>query len=482
MLVKKYEAQSIKQAIELVKTELGPEAIILGAREHNANFGLGGTSSVEVTAAISENKYRDKINAEKKMNNQRRENYHKSSAKNQKEFIQKAMGAKHMDQYQMLEKAEPAAVIEKAVPRPATNTRYIDIPEEEMAVPIVPDIENTVASIEAIRQAMHKPQPQNQAQAQPQPAPVRPAQDTSQISALKQEIHHLKGLIEKFQSVPQGFVSAHPGAEYGVSYELSHSFKKLVDGGVDEEQLIDIFKNAEEALPIQQKKKRAFVEGWLIRQFLDRVKVVNKPDFGKYHVFVGPTGQGKTSTVVKFASQLVLKQKKKVAVLSGDTLKVGARDQLKIYCQILNVPFGVIDRDVDWKALNEKLKDFDHVLIDTGGVNLRGANDIDFVRRCLPRGFEHDMRTHFVQSIMARDKDAFEVADRFKLFNFNDVIFTRLDEAVQYGFIYNFSQRYAVPVHSFGTGSDVPECFEFASKERMIDLLFGLSKKIEERG
>ena len=473
MLVKKYEAQSIKQAIELVKTELGPEAIILGAKENAPSFGLGGSSSVEVTAAISENKYREKVNAEKKLNDLHRENFLKSSARNQKEFIQKAMRGHAMEQYQMVEEEPRPQVPEE--PRNPTSTRYIDIPEEEMAAPIVPQVAKPEITVDAVQAAM-VPQPK------PAPQPRQVPQDTAQISALKQEISHLKGLIEKFQSVPQGFVSAHPGAEYGVSYELSHGYKKLVDGGVNEDHLVDIFKQAEEVLPAQQKKKKAFVEGWLIRQFLDRVEVVNRPDFGKYHVFVGPTGQGKTSTVVKFASHLVLKKKKKVAVLSGDALKVGAKDQLKIYCQILNVPFGTIDRDVDWKALDEKLKDFDHVLIDTGGVNLRGPNDIDFVRRCIPKGMDHNMRPHFVQSIMARDADAFDIADRFKLFNFNDVIFTRLDEAVQYGFIFNFAQRYSTPVHSFGTGSDVPECFEFASKERVIDLLFGLTKKNEERG
>jgi flagellar biosynthesis protein FlhF len=80
--------------------------------------------------------------------------------------------------------------------------------------------------------------------------------------------------------------------------------------------------------------------------------------------------------------------------------------------------------------------------LDTPGVTLKGTKDLDHLRTVLPVNMD-GVQTHFVQSAMARDADAFEVAERFKIIGFKDVIFTRLDEAVQHGIIYNFQKHLA---------------------------------------
>src|SRR5687768_8408268 len=87
MQVKKFEAKTIKEAIELVKRELGPEAIILGAKENVRSFGLMGETSVEVTAAITDTKLRHKQMAERKMNAKTRETYIQAPARTQRQFI-----------------------------------------------------------------------------------------------------------------------------------------------------------------------------------------------------------------------------------------------------------------------------------------------------------------------------------------------------------------------------------------------------------
>jgi flagellar biosynthesis protein FlhF len=131
--------------------------------------------------------------------------------------------------------------------------------------------------------------------------------------------------------------------------------------------------------------------------------------------------------------------------------------------------------------VEKALQNVDYVLLDTPGVNLRSPDDMERLRQVLPPNMQ-GMNVHFVQSALARDADAFEVADRFKAIGFDDVIFTRLDEAVQHGIIYNFQKRFHVPLHSFGIGSAIPEDYEIATKERVVDLIFQLSKLRKERG
>jgi flagellar biosynthesis protein FlhF len=89
---------------------------------------------------------------------------------------------------------------------------------------------------------------------------------------------------------------------------------------------------------------------------------------------------------------------------------------------------------------------------------------------------------HYVQSVLAKDADAFELAQRYQMIGFDDVIFTRLDESVQHGLIYNFQERFNKPLHSFGIGSHIPEDFEPATKERVVDLLFKLTRLRKDKG
>jgi flagellar biosynthesis protein FlhF len=457
---------------------MGPDAIILSAKENKKGFGMMGDSSVEVTAAVSENKLYNKQMAERKLDTQSKKRYVNAPARIQKEYIERSTQATFAEE--AIEQADIAAAaavtaqtaLNKAAAsrRPVTATRYADIDENQEATqtvhaapapkPMV--VSATVSQVEA-----------------PRPGISSAAQE--KISTLQTEIHHLRSMLERFQKVPQNFVTLHPGAEDGIPYELSFAMKRLLDSGVASTNAIEILKVANEILPAEQKKKKALVDGWIIKYFLDHLQVVEKPFKSKYHVFLGPTGQGKTSTVVKMACHLMMREKKRIAILSGDHVKVGASDQLKIYAQILNVPCGHLSKTTDWQAVDKALQNVDYVLLDTPGVNLRAPEDMASLRQVLPPNMQ-GMNVHYVQSALARDADAFEVADRFKAIGFDDVIFTRLDEAVQHGIIYNFQKQFHVPLHSFGIGNAIPEDYEVATKERVVDLIFHLSKLRKERG
>src|SRR5689334_13485306 len=126
MQVRKFEARSIKDAIEMVKQELGPEAIILSAKENVRGFGLMGESSVEVTAAISAQKLYEKKAAERKLNSKARESFTRASARRQKEFISEAHQIDQMEAagFDMVS-AQPPAPKRQGI----TSRRYIDIDE-----------------------------------------------------------------------------------------------------------------------------------------------------------------------------------------------------------------------------------------------------------------------------------------------------------------------------------------------------------------
>jgi len=488
MQVKKFEARTMKEALEMVKAELGPDAIILSARDNNKSYGLVGDGSVEITAAVSEETLQKKRFAEARLRDQERSKFNQSSARQQKELIEK-MVTKHLER--------------NKAPRPITSQRYIDIDEEQnlqlQQQQLNDNRYGSVAAQERVQSAAKRALAALQDQSflpakkaaparAPKTAVINPvipavptpsakALESLEMQSLKNEIANLKQVLSHFQSIPQNFVQGHPGSEFGLPYDLSFVFEKLTSAGVAPEIAADICSHAQKDLPSLKLKNRSLVEGWVARRVLETTKVTTPEETkqAKVHIFVGAAGSGKTTALVKMASQLVVRENKKVAILSADTFKVGAADQMRIYAQILNVPFSVIRNASDWYHIMNYINSVDYILVDYPGLSLRNAEEGMNLKRLMPPATLKS-RVHLVLSTLAKDQDVTELGRRYSVLDYHDVIFTGLDESVQHGTIYNFMRRFDVPLHSFGIGTRVPEDFEFATKERVLDLLFKITQ------
>ncbi|HRO66232.1 MAG TPA: flagellar biosynthesis protein FlhF [Pseudobdellovibrionaceae bacterium] len=450
----------MKEALEMVKSQLGPDAIILSARDNQKSFGLVGEGSVEITAAVSEETLQKKKFAESRLRGQDLERFSSSPARIQKNIIN-----------QMVTK-----YVEKTQPRPVTSRRYADIEDESGGAG-----ENT-RQLEALRQ-MAAQQAREIQQASPPRAAVPVAEKASvrkasaeseEINALKGEIATLRDVIAQFQNIPQSMIGTHPGADYGIPFDLSFLFEKLTSAGISMEIAAEILTLAQESIPALKMKNKNLVEAWVARHILETTKVTEPGVPGKVHLFVGPAGSGKTTAMVKMASHLVVNERKTVALLTADTHKVGAADQMRIYAQILNVPFAMIRSASDWSNLVRYLSSVDVVLVDMPGLSLKNPAEIESVKALMPPAMLNP-RVHFVASATAKDADLTDSGRRYSVIGFDDVIFTSLDESVQHGTIYNFMRRFDVPLHGFGVGPRVPEDFEPATRERVLDLIFRIT-------
>lgn len=456
MQVKKFEARTMKDALDMVKKQLGPDAIILAVRDNNKSFGLVGEGSIEITAAVSEETLHKKKFAESKMRSQEVEKLQTAPARIQKDVINKFV-ENHLNK-------------NKHINQQITQQRYINIDESNDGQ--TPQNSNTAQST----------RPQVQANRQISVEQVaeqisrQPSSQNMEIHNLKNEIETLRKVISQFQSQPTQMKSSYPGADYGIQYDLSFMFEKLIKEGITAEIAAQILTEAQETIPPVKLKNRSLIEGWVARYILETTNVTANENQHKIHCFIGPAGSGKTTTLVKMASHLVVKENKKVALLTTDTYKVGAADQLRIFSQILNVPFAVIRQNKDWNQLLRYLPNVDCVLVDFTGLGLKTAEEINYVKECLPPA-SLNPRIHLVMTATTKDADMTDIGRRFSFLGYQDVIFTSLDESVQQGPIYNFMKKFDIPLHSFGIGPRVPEDFEFATKERVVDLIFKITKK-----
>ena len=187
-------------------------------------------------------------------------------------------------------------------------------------------------------------------------------------------------------------------------------------------------------------------------------------------VLVGPTGAGKTTTISKIAADLIYRQKKKIALVSLDTFRVGGIEQLQIYGDIMGVP---VESAQDRSGLEECVKrhsDKDVVLIDTMG---RCHKDHNYSAQ-LSDVFEglDEVETHLVLSVGSNEKQFMESYKQFFPLGIGRVLFTKIDEGLNFGSMLNFSLRTRLPLSYLATGQRVPEDIEVAVQDRVIRLIF----------
>ncbi len=214
----------------------------------------------------------------------------------------------------------------------------------------------------------------------------------------------------------------------------------------------------------------------IAREYLGDIKTIdtdmlNKPNV---YMFLGPTGVGKTTTLAKIAARLALVENKKIGLITADTYRIAAVEQLKTYSEILGIPLEVIYEASELQDAIERFKDKDYILIDTAGRSHKSKelkSDYDELVRYLK-----DVKIYLVMSMTTSFKDLKSIIDSYGFLKEYRLLFTKLDEATSYGNILNMKVLTGKPLSYFTIGQSVPDDIEVADKERIIQYIFDQHK------
>ena len=194
--------------------------------------------------------------------------------------------------------------------------------------------------------------------------------------------------------------------------------------------------------------------------------------------FVGPTGVGKTTTIAKIASKFSVESKKKVVLLTADTYRIAAAEQLRTYANILDIPFRVIySTDEVTQALKD-FKDADFILIDTAGHSYHNSSQKDTMNE-----FVHSVdglaekEVYLVLSATTKYKDLISVADTYTGAEEIRLIFTKLDETATLGNLLNLKLHTGAPLSYVTYGQNVPDDIEKFNPQKTVKNLLGGNKK-----
>lgn len=190
--------------------------------------------------------------------------------------------------------------------------------------------------------------------------------------------------------------------------------------------------------------------------------------------FVGPTGVGKTTTIAKIASSFSVEEKKKVALLTADTYRIAAAEQLRTYANILEVPFRVIYTIEELETAIGDFKEYDYIFVDTAGhshQNKAQKESMTELVKCVDDIAEKEL--FLVLSATTKYKDLLSIADSYKEMGNFKLIFTKLDETTALGNLLNLKLYTDASISYVTYGQNVPDDIEKFNPQKTVKQLLG---------
>lgn len=257
-------------------------------------------------------------------------------------------------------------------------------------------------------------------------------------------------------------------------------YNKMIENEVNEtyaNQIIEeMEKNIKPNMPFDQALANIYQK--MILKF-GKPEIITPAKSGpKLVFFIGPTGVGKTTTIAKIASKFSVDGKKKVALLTTDTYRIAAAEQLRTYANILEVPFRVIYAVEEMDGALKDFKDYDYIFVDTAGHSHKNetqkANMNEFIHRV---DGKVEKEAYLVLSATTKYRDLLSIADSYSEMTEYKLIFTKLDETVTLGNLLNLKLYTGAPLSYVTCGQNVPDDIEQFNPQKTVKLLLGGKSK-----
>jgi flagellar biosynthesis protein FlhF len=300
---------------------------------------------------------------------------------------------------------------------------------------------------------------------------AKPAEDdrlAQQMAELKKELAGMRRTISRSSMAPAAWRDSSP--------DVADAYAVLAASEVSPELAREIVDAAELriARPGTSKLRTVFRDA-LVEELESRIQV--QPVLGRGEArprivaLVGPPGCGKTTTLVKLAVNYGLAARRPVMLLSMDTYRVAAAEQLRSYAAILGVGFQLVETVASLAQAIEENRGKDLILVDTPGLGPAEVGNYSSLGHFLAS--RTDIDTQLALSCSMKSADLSRMVDSFEAFRPPRLIFTKLDETGSFGPILNEAMRTGKALSFFTTGQRIPEDLEAATKSRVAELILG---------
>lgn len=361
---------------------------------------------------------------------------------------------------------------------------FIKPPLIEVTVALEEESERYTAAVSAINNVIASSQAKEEEPAVS--APVQPEETVrKENSAIEEKLDSLQSLLEQQLQKPD-------------DDKTDKEDKNEKNDDEEEETEIDKFMKLLHNTMLDNE-----VDEQYAKEILDEIAQVNKPNmpfdyalaniyqkmilkFGmpscitpaekgiKIVFFLGPTGVGKTTTIAKIASIFRVDQKKKVALLTADTYRIAAAEQLRTYANILEVPFRIIYTVEEIEKAMEDFRDYDYLLIDTAGHSHQNSTQKESMNNFIHSVDDKvEKEVYLVLSATTKYRDLISIADSYKEMTDFKLIFTKLDETTTLGNLLNLKLYTNAELSYVTYGQNVPDDIEEFNPQSTVKQLLG---------
>ncbi len=436
MIMKKYLVKNMNEGLTRIRYELGKDAIIISQRKVRKPGikGLFLKKVIEVTAAVENSANQEKSNySNQDVNYSKKDEEFQNSLESIKRLMQDEVASK--DNIVKTEETENIGAINQRILEHNANV-------EKENVKIDKQIENNV---------------------------IKTGNNIKEITTQKDEKEDLSG---------NDIEAIHKEVS-----ELKDLISKVIKNNSSDEEPDDLLKDKLRVLEIDEDFQDEIVqsvkenskddtdENEALRDVFERDILVSNKSLNGRVVLVGPTGVGKTTTIAKLAGRLALIEKKKVGLITVDTYRIGAIEQLKTYAEIMNIPFQVVITMKEMEESIETMKDCDVVLIDTTGRSCKNAMQISELRAFVQKANPNHIS--MVISATTKNSDIKNILKGYSQLEYDNVIITKLDETNVYGSLYNIAKIANKPVNFITIGQNVPDDIMVPTKEEVANFILG---------
>lgn len=473
MELKTFRASTMAACLAEVKNALGKDAVILHTRTHKVGgvMGLGGRQIVEITASPPPSGGRPPPRRPV------------SGTPVRDEFVPTDFTARSPS-------AEPSPIAARSSDTASIPPRSHRGNAPTPPLPVAEPMTGPSRGVAAADLAPH-PRTVEPPAAAPRsagvaalasPAALAPVSEQAR-SALQEELASIKVLLGQVLQVSRAAtlhaqragagVPAAVLAMGGIPGPLMDLYTRLLEQDVDGTIADELIAHVRDELTADELSDESVVRQTLLRHMaamtpaVERVTPAARQPDGRplTLALVGPTGVGKTTTLAKLAAAYKLRQGRRVGLITADTYRIAAVDQLRTYAEIIGLPLKVVLTPAEILAACQSLADCDAILIDSAGRSQHDATRLDELRRFVDAVAPHE--THLVLSATASGPVLTRTAERFAPLAPSRVIFTKLDEAVTLGPLLGAARRIGLKLSYFTTGQEVPDHIEVAHPDRL---------------
>ncbi len=430
MIIKKFQGKTENDAVEQAKKELGPNVVIMNVKnvKKKGLFGFLRGNIVEVTVALEEERER-----------------------------------------QTAVKSAPVVGAETKVPAMKSTSMQ----------PTVTGLEKTAETVASSLSALEQLAKMQEKSLEEQ---VKQTTNEKTGSLLEEKLDNLENLLKQQLVNLDTDKNKETKTEEEIE-ELSEQMKfmkllynTMIDNEVHEKYANQIIEEAEKNvnpnMPFDYCLTNVYQK--MILKFGQTKEIQAAAKGPKVVFFIGPTGVGKTTTIAKIASKFCVEEKKKVVLLTADTYRIAAAEQLRTYANILEVPFRIVYSAPEMKQYYEEFSSYDYILVDTAGhshSNEEQRMNSNVMLHSLDEVAETE--AYLVVSATTKYRDLIRIADTYKEMVEYSLIFTKLDETSCYGNLLNLRLHTEAELSYITYGQNVPEDIDKFNPQKTVKQILG---------